>query len=130
MKQMRPYSTSSVRQVVLPKEHAHRLRHRGGELEELPGSRWKPCWQKPCWQINAHGLLRYVGASARVAPLREHSYIISGAFLVAQSVHLHQRTSAARAHKSASTVSANMVSRLIPMRNFTLRVTSTNFDFF
>ena len=33
----------------------------------------KPCWQKPCWQIYAHGLHGYVGASAQIAPLRQHS---------------------------------------------------------
>ena len=34
----------------------------------------------------------------------------SGTFLVAQPKHLHQRTLAARARKSANMVSANMVS--------------------
>ena len=49
------------------------VRHR--VLSELVNERrsgeWKPCWQKPCWQIYAHGLHRYVGASARVAQLRK-----------------------------------------------------------
>ena len=40
----------------------------------------KPCWQKPCWQIYAHGPHGYVGASARVAPLRNYSYSPSGTF--------------------------------------------------
>ena len=31
----------------------------------------RPCWQKPCWQIYAHGLHGYLGASARVAPVRK-----------------------------------------------------------
>ena len=29
-------------------------------------------WQKPCWQMYAHGLHGYLGASARVAPLRDY----------------------------------------------------------
>ena len=37
----------------------------------LCSGKWQPCWQKPCWQIYAHGLHRYVGASAQVAPLRK-----------------------------------------------------------
>ena len=37
-------------------------------------------------------------------------YFLSGAFVVVQPVHLHQHTRAARARKSANTVSANVVS--------------------
>ena len=63
-------------------------------------------------QIYAHGLHGYVGASARVAPLREYSHPLSGTFSVVQPVRLHQHTRAARAHKSANMVSAEMVSIL------------------
>ena len=55
------------------------------------------------WQISAHGLHGYVGASARVAPLRrchkENSCIPPP---VVQPVHLHRHTRAARARKSAN----------------------------
>ena len=62
----------------------------------------------------AHGLHGYVGASSRIAPLRRCSYFLSGTFLGVQSVHLHQHTRAARAHKSANMVSTNMIS-ILPM---------------
>ena len=42
---------------------------------------WKPCWQTPCWQIYALGLRGYVGASARVAPLRTYCYVSQWRFL-------------------------------------------------
>ena len=54
--------------------------------------------------------LLFVGASARVAPLRKYTYFPSWYFLVVGSVHLHQPTRAARARKPANMVSANMAS--------------------
>ena len=60
------------------------------------------------------GLHRYVGAGARVAPVRAYRYFLSGTFLVVQPVHLHQHTGSAPARKSANMVSAIMVS-ILPM---------------
>ena len=62
--------------------------------------------------IYKHGLHGYVDASARVAPLGNYSYALSGTFSVAQPVHLHQHTRATRARKSADMVCANVVSIL------------------
>ena len=55
--------------------------------------------KKRHWQIYAHGLHGYVGASARVAPLRKHTCFPSGTFLVAQKPRRANRpaTSASKA---------------------------------
>ena len=47
---------------------------------------------KPSWHIYAHGPHGYVGASARVAPLRKYNDFLSITFSVVQPVHLHQHT--------------------------------------
>ena len=76
---------------------------------DLSGS-LKPCWQKPCWQTCAHGLHGYVGASARVAPLRKYSRFSQRRFLSGATHYYYYYYSAI----TIPTITITYIHRLAP----------------